>query len=93
MTGVQTCALPIRNWAFDVGGNTYYLLDSKQDGSSYLEDYLEFIDACVPAPVGTQEIEDIISEETEGYFAGEKDVDRTVEVIQRRVQLYLDEHK
>lgn len=81
------------NWAFDAGGNTYYLLDSKQDGSSYLEDYLEFIDACVPAPVGTQEIEDIISEETEGYFSGEKDVDRTVEVIQRRVQLYLDEHK
>ncbi len=78
---------------FSMGGGMYVLLECKPDGTSYLEEYLELIDSCVPAPVGTQEIEDIISEETEGYFAGEKDVDRTVEVIQRRVQLYLDEHK
>ncbi len=78
---------------FSKGGGMYVLLECKPDGTSYLEEYLELIDSCAPAPVGTQAIKDIIYEETAGYFAGEKDVDQTVEVIQRRVQLYLDEHK
>lgn len=80
-------------WAFSLGDGAYIILEYKPDGTSYLEDYLEYIDSCVPAPTGTQEIKAIISEETEAYFAGEKDLDRTVDVIQRRVQLYLNENK
>lgn len=80
-------------WAFSLGDGAYIILEYKQDGTSYLEDYFEYIDSCVPAPFGTQEIKDIISEETEAYFAGEKDLDRTVDVIQKRVQLYLNENK
>ena len=38
------------------------------------------------------ELYNIISEEAEAYFAGDKTEQKTAEVIQRRVQLYLDEH-
>ncbi len=67
-------------------------LDLKPDGSSWLEEYLTFIDTCEPAPnwryttVGT-----ILSEELQPYFAGDKSAEEVAGVIQSRVQLYLDE--
>lgn len=78
---------------FSQGNGIYEPLDCKPDGTSYLEEYLEFVESCVRQPPGTDEIMSIIMEETSGYFEGGKDIDRTVEAIQRRVQLYLDEHK
>ena len=38
-------------------------------------------------------IRSIIAEETESYFAGQKDVSVVCEIIQNRVQVYLDEKK
>ena len=38
----------------------------------------------------TEEIMDIVSEETEAFFAGDKTAEETAKVIQNRVQLYLD---
>lgn len=69
-------------------------LDAKPDGTSWLEDYLSFIETCEPepgwryTPVGV-----IISEEVQPYFAGDKSADETAEIIQSRVQLYLDESR
>ena len=37
------------------------------------------------------EILNIITEEAEGYFVGQKDLEQTTEIIQNRVQLYLQE--
>ncbi len=88
---------------FDIGTGTegvYFLIGSKQvipltgkkDGSSFLTEYLDLMDRAVPE--GTEnEIVDIISEEAAAYFSGDKDAETVADIIQRRVQLYLDERK
>ena len=56
----------------------------------------EYIDAMENArllPVRTEPLLDIICEEAAYYFNGSKGVEETAEVIQNRVQLYLNEHK
>ncbi|MBO5282023.1 MAG: hypothetical protein J6B43_02675, partial [Lachnospiraceae bacterium] len=73
--------------------NKGYALSSKEDGSSYLEEYLELLESAVPTAVSSDDIFDIVMEEANGYFQGDKDLDSVVDVIQRRVQLYLDERK
>lgn len=35
----------------------------------------------------------MIQKEVEYYFDGARNMDQTIDVLQRRVQLYLDEHK
>ena len=42
-------------------------------------------------PVKTEEILNIISEESGAYFAGDKSLDEVCKSIENRVQLYLDE--
>lgn len=42
-------------------------------------------------PIRTRPILDIIYEEAQGYFNGTKDIDETIEVINNRVQVFLDE--
>jgi ABC-type glycerol-3-phosphate transport system substrate-binding protein len=44
-------------------------------------------------PLRTKPIREIISQEAEAYFAGDKSVDEVCANIQNRVQLYLNEHK
>lgn len=69
-------------------------LDLKPDGTSWLEEYLAFIDTCEPAQnwrytmVGS-----ILSEELQPYFAGDKSAKEVAEIIQSRVQIYLGESK
>lgn len=43
-------------------------------------------------PMANGEIATIIDEEQQAYFAGDKTVEQCVEIIQNRVQLYLDEN-
>ena len=50
------------------------------------------MDSCVLMPPEDDAIADIVMEEAEPYFAGDKDLDTVVEIIQNRVQLYLDEN-
>lgn len=95
----------IRDSVVETGENQYKLkvsanedafmeLDAKPDGTSWLEDYLSFIETCEPepgwryTPVGV-----IISEEVQPYFAGDKSANEVAEIIQSRVQLYLDESR
>lgn len=77
---------------FSMGEGTYLILDSKPDGTSYVEEYIEFMDSCVPFPVRDSNIASIVLEETPAYFSGDKDMDTVIDIIQRRVQLYLDEN-
>lgn len=67
-------------------------LECKPDGTSYVEEYIAFMDSCVLMPPEDDAIADIVMEEAEPYFAGDKDLDTVVEIIQNRVQLYLDEN-
>ncbi len=65
----------------------------KKDGSSYVEDYIAFMDSCRAENRSTEDIVNIIREEARGYFQNIQDLDNTVRVIQNRVQLYLDENR
>ncbi len=68
-------------------------IELKPDGSTYLEEFLEFVESCEAAPTNDSNIGKILGEETAIYFQGEKSAEDTAEVIHRRVQLYLDERK
>ncbi len=72
-------------------GYSYMMLDLKPDGSSYLEEYCAFLENCEPKPFCPQAITDILEEEIDVFFAGERSAKETAELIQNRVQLYFDE--
>lgn len=65
----------------------------RRDGSSYIEDYIAFMDSCRAETRNTEAIENIIREETGAYFQNIQDLDNTVRVIQNRVQLFLNENR
>lgn len=60
---------------------------------SVLNEYIDAAENARMLPVRTEPLLDIICEEAASYFNGSKGVEETAEVIQNRVQLYLNEHK
>ena len=85
---------------YDENSNDYYwvngdgrkdLLTKKEDGTSYLEEYMSFISCAVPYSIGSDELFNIIMEEAESYFHDDKTVSEVSKIIQSRIQLYLDE--
>ena len=77
---------------FNKGEGTYVLLAGKPDGTSYVEEYIAFLDSCIPSPVEDKIIASIVLEEAQPYFSGDKNIDTVIGIIQSRVQLYLDEN-
>ena len=67
------------------------LKNLKPDGTTYLEEFLDFVDICVAGDKWSLGIEQILEEELESYFQGDKSAQKAAELIQNRVQLYLDE--
>lgn len=65
----------------------------KPDGTPYLEEYLAFVEGCEPQPYWPTQIRTIVYEEIVPYFEGSKSAQEAADIIQRRVQLYLDENK
>lgn len=63
----------------------------KEDGTTTLQDWSSFLEQCVPAPIAHEDLSDIIWEEAQGYFEGDKSAETVAEIIQNRIQLYLDE--
>ena len=61
------------------------------NGKTSLERADKFLNDCVAAPIKEIEIESILREELEGFFEGSKNAQETAEVIQRRVQLLINE--
>ncbi len=78
-------------WQYSLGNGEFAWLEVKPDGSSWEQEYLDLLNRCVCKNGSTEMIQEIIMEECEGYFYGDKNAQQTVEVIQKRVQLYLDE--
>ncbi len=68
-------------------------LDVKADGSTFVEDYYNLLMNCVPEPLSNTVIDSIVSEELDAFYHGDRDATATADIIQRRVQLYLDEQK
>lgn len=75
---------------FELNHGAVIPLDGKEDGTSYLDEYMELMDEGKPLTVQT-DIRDIILEEAESYFVGNKSEKEVAKIIQSRVQLYLDE--
>lgn len=63
----------------------------KPDGTTYLEEFLEFAENCEPVPYCPDAISDIVLEEIDAYFTGNRSAKDTADIIHRRVQLYFDE--
>ena len=63
----------------------------KPDGSTCLEEFREFLNSCRAEPKWPPQIEQILAEEPEPYFKGDKSTEKAVTLLQSRVQLYLDE--
>ncbi|MDE7225213.1 MAG: hypothetical protein K2O34_15710 [Acetatifactor sp.] len=47
---------------------------------------------CVPAPRNYPALEKIIQEEVGAYYGGDRTVDEVADIIDRRIQVYLDEN-
>ena len=55
------------------------------------EDYYAFMESLDGQMVADRQIRDIITEEAAGFFEGSQSAEHVADVIQRRVQLYLNE--
>ncbi len=64
----------------------------KPDGSSYLDDYLIFLDSTEAYHNPYPEISSIIGNEFASYTSSNKSAKEVAGIIQNRVQLYLDEN-
>lgn len=62
-----------------------------KDGSTSLQRAISFLESCIPAPTLHPELMKIISEELEAFYAGDKSARQTAEIIDGRIQVYLDE--
>ena len=67
-------------------------LDGREDGTSYLEDFIELMDAAVPASE-EYDIQNIILEEAMVYFSGQKTEQEVADIIEKRVRIYLAERE
>lgn len=67
-------------------------MESKPDGSSYLEDYLSFVDSVQVTPSHHPDITSILGDELDAYLNNDRSARETAAIIQNRVQLYLDEN-
>ncbi|MCM1568498.1 MAG: ABC transporter substrate-binding protein [Roseburia sp.] len=92
--------IPERLVEYDEEENAYYwnrangyrtLLPRKEDGSSYLEEYVAFLKGVTSRSAHSDELFDIVMEEADSYFYSDKDMEEVIEVIQRRVNLYVSE--
>lgn len=66
---------------------------AKPDKTSYLPEYLELLEQCTRDSGMLDMLKDIIREETEAFFSGNKDARAVADTIQSRVQIYLDENR
>ena len=77
---------------FKINDHSIVPLEGRADGSSYLDEYLILMEEG--AVLSTEyEIQNIVLEEAASYFSGDKSEQEAANVIQRRVQNYLDEKK
>lgn len=92
------CILENLDWntdstvAIKIGNRTFTSVKAlKRDGSSFKREYLAFLDSCVPKETAFDEVKNIVMEEAEAYFEGDKTVEQVQRLIQDRVSLYLSE--
>lgn len=77
---------------FEINAHSYIPLAGKEDGSSYAGEYIDLMDKGVLLS-SEYDIQDIILEEIQAFFEGQKTVEDVADIIQSRVSLYLEERK
>lgn len=66
-------------------------LEGKEDGSSYVKEYIELAESCIPQKDEYEQIRSIIIEEVTPFFNGQKSAKQVADIIQSRVTLFLEE--
>ena len=66
-------------------------LEVLRDGTTSLHHAEAFLESCVPGSGEHTELSRIIYEELEAMYAGNKSPGQTAEIIDSRIQMYLDE--
>lgn len=82
--------------AIRIDSHSIMPLEAKPDGSSYVDDYMDLIQSCGNLDYNSaafMAIWDIVCEEVEGYFAGNKSAKDVAAAIQSRVSIYLMENQ
>lgn len=74
-------------WVYPDGEGV--LLPERQDGSSYLEEYVNFLKGTVACSADADEIFRLVQEEADSYFYSDKELDEVMKAIQSRVGIYI----
>lgn len=70
---------------------SWWELSPGPKGDYRIEEYRQIMEKCAGISTDTSAIEDIIREEAGSYFSGDRDAEAVAELVQNRVQLYLNE--
>ena len=73
-------------------GNDNFTIEIFASTQEEIDQLMAVIDAAKPTSSSDSQIMQIITEEVEPYFAGQKTVDDVANVIQSRVQIYISEN-
>lgn len=68
-------------------------LQIRDEGTTVLHDCKRFLESCVPASDADFQLLNIIWEEAQAYMEGDKTAREAAEVINRRVQVYINENR
>ena len=68
-------------------------LELKEDNTTYLEEYIDLLKQLGPLPHNDSKLKEIIVSGAQEYLDGKCTAERAAELIDNRVQLYLDEQK
>ena len=101
-TPVNRAAIENNVWVSDWGdgkthwmyrdGNEAYDLPNKEDGTTYVSDFIELLDSAeMPKEFYGDPVWEIVMEEVEDYWSGRKNAEDVAKTIDNKVQLYLDE--
>ena len=82
--------VPDEQNSYQLGNKTYVYQPLTQERKEY---YMSVITSADKLEYSESKILDIISEETAGYFAGQKSVDQVTPIIQSRVSIYVNENQ
>lgn len=63
----------------------------REDGTTVLNDYRDFLASCVPGPAAYEEILAIVWEDAQSCLSGDKSAAEAAKTVDRRIQVWLDE--
>lgn len=62
-----------------------------EDGSTYLNEYIDFLRSASPLPVNSEIVFRVLEEEAGSFFSSDKKLDSVIEIIQNRIHLMQEE--